>query len=674
MNFSTNRRVAIMDTECYPNYWSIGFKATDSGRVVVLERTNDMALDRVKLRKLLETFQIISFNGINYDIPMITLAMTGATCAQLKKASDMIIQSRLQPWQFYDHFGLARLSYVDHIDLFDVSPGAPTKPSLKLYAGRLYSRKMQDLPFEHDMVLTDEQLDVLRSYHGNDLDVTHDMYNELQAQLKLRVFMSNQYGIDLRSKSDAQIAEAVIKSEVERITGEKVYKPEIRKGFFRYTAPSFIRYRTQQMRDVLKIVTDAKFVVSDNGVVLMPDEIRALDVKIGSSVYNIGLGGLHSNESSTAHKSDDDYVLIDRDAASFYPNIILRAGMYPSSMGPAFLQVYRSIVARRLACKRAGKADDAESLKIVVNGGFGKTGSPYSVLYAPKMMIHTTVTGQLALLMLIEAVELCGFQVVSANTDGFVTKVKRSEIDTFEALVWDWETSTGFETEETRYRSLHSRDVNNYCGITEDGKVKLKGAYAPAGRGLKGAAGLKKNPQMEVAIDAAVRYLRDGTPVEDTIHDCRDVRKFIVIRTVKGGAMKDGELVGKAIRWYYSTQTTTGIHYRGSGTAVPKSIGAMPLMELSDELPADIDYAYYIREAYAILQDVGAKVVDPALRGRKGSTIARLPDQKTLHILDLASGVTLCGRRSDSIRDAWVEYKAVPDGRRLCAKCKAAEV
>ena len=36
------------------------------------------------------------------------------------------------------------------------------------------------------------------------------------------------------------------------------------------------------------------------------------------------------------------------------------------------------------------------------------------------MLIQTTVTGQLALLMLIENIELAGFTVVSANTDGIV--------------------------------------------------------------------------------------------------------------------------------------------------------------------------------------------------------------------------------------------------------------
>jgi DNA polymerase elongation subunit (family B) len=57
-------------------------------------------------------------------------------------------------------------------------------------------------------------------------------------------------------------------------------------------------------------------------------------------------------------------------------------------------------------------------MKIAANGVFGKLGSPWSILYAPHLMVAVTLTGQLALLMLIERAERMGISVVSANTDG----------------------------------------------------------------------------------------------------------------------------------------------------------------------------------------------------------------------------------------------------------------
>lgn len=674
MTYSNPRPTVAVDTEVFYGYWAIAFTCVDTGRTKVFEQLDDQPLDRAGVASFLKKYRIITFNGLGYDLPMIALALKGATCHELKQASDAIIQEGLRAWDFYGRFNCPLPEYVDNVDLMEVSPGSPTKPSLKLYSGRMHSRRMQELPFEHNRTLSDDDIEVLRGYHRNDMQVTVDLYNELKPQLELRCFMSDQYGVDLRSKSDAQIAEAVIKSEIERITGERVYKPEIRTGSFRYKPPAFLRFETPRMREVFDIVCAARFEVGSDGVVRMPAEIADLDIAIGSSVYRMGIGGLHSTEKSTAHKSDADYVLLDRDVASYYPNIILQTGLAPRHLGAPFLKVYQTIVESRLADKRAGRANEAETKKIVVNGGFGKLGSPYSILYSPNLMIQVTLTGQLSLLMQIEKLELCGLQVVSANTDGFVTKVLRQRLDVFEDIVWNWELDTGFETEETEYSALYSRDVNNYVAFTPSGKVKMKGAYTPAGRGLKGASGLKKNPNLEIAIEAAVNWLRDGTSIEDTIRDCRDVRKFVTIRTVKGGAMYRGEYVGKAIRWYYATGEDGCLSYKTNGNTVPKSQGAKPLMLLPDELPDDIDYSYYVREAYAVLEDVGACVVDPALQGRTGTTLARLPDQKNLHTLDLKTGIALCGKRRESIRDTWVEYKALPEGHRQCAQCKKLEI
>jgi hypothetical protein len=109
------------------------------------------------------------------------------------------------------------------------------------------------------------------------------------------------------------------------------------------------------------------------------------------------------------------------------------------------------------------------------------------------------------------------------------------------------------------------------------------------------------------------------------------------------------------------------------GNAVPKSIGARLMMTLLPYVPADIDYDYYIREAYAILQDLGVRVDDPALRGRTGQLIARLPDQKTFHIVKASTGYALCGKGRASIRESWVEQEGAPLGRAMCSKCKKAD-
>ena len=284
--------------------------------------------------------------------------------------------------------------------------------------------------------------------------------------------------------------------------------------------------------------------------------------------------------------------------ASYYPAIILNCGLKPQHMGDHFTQVYRGIVQRRLAAKHSGDKVTADSLKITINGSFGKFGSPYSALYSPVLLIQTTVTGQLALLMLIEALESEGIEVVSANTDGIVMRCPRSHLRLLDYIVWEWEHATGFETEATEYQALYSRDVNNYIAVKPDNSFKLKGVFAPAA--------LQKNPANEICTGAVVKYLIDGTPVEDSILACRDITKFVTIRTVKGGAVKGGQYLGKAVRWYYARGETGTINYKINGYTVARSEGARPLMDLPEQFPGDVDFDWYIREAHNLLADIGA--------------------------------------------------------------------
>lgn len=669
------RPIVIADTECFRDYWSIGFKSPESGRTRIFEYYDGHPLDKRAISSIFRKSTVITFNGIKYDLPMILYAMTGATTEELKEASDELIQYGTPHWVFMERHNLSMPDFIDHIDLMSVSPGNPQMPSLKIYAGRLHSRKMQELPIEHDASIGPVERQVLQAYNVNDLDVTIDLYNDLRPQFELRTLMSKEYGVDLRSKSDAQIAEAVIKHEIERLTGTRLYKPEIRAGSFQYKVPPFIEFQTPALQAVLDEIRTLKFGIDHGGIVLMPDYLKDLKITVGESVYRMGIGGLHSSETRVSHYSDDEFVLLDRDVTSFYPMIKIVLGLYPKQIGAAYLKVYKSIFDRRIAAKRAGNKNVAETLKIVLNGAYGKLGSPYSVLYAPELMIQVTLTGQLAILMLIEQMELRGMSVISANTDGFVTKVPRDRRWQFNATCFDWELQTGFNLEETEYRSLHSRDVNNYTSIAvEKGKpkVKVKGAFASSGPGLPGAAGQKKNPNMDICTDAVVAYLKDGVPIEETIEWCTDPRKFLTVRRVTGGAMKDDEPIGKALRWYYSKDVQGGFVYAKNGNAVPESIGARLMMELKDRVPADLDFDYYIREAYAILQDLGVEVIDPKLRGRTGRIMARLPDAKNVHYVEASTGVALCGKTRDSIRDSWIEFQTAPDGHRVCSKCRKA--
>ena len=569
-----------------------------TGNTRAFELFADHPLDMDTIRSIVAKFTLVSFNGNNFDMPLLSLALSGATNQAIKNASDAIILNNLRGFALERKFKFKTMTKVDHIDLIEVAPGMV---SLKIYGGRLHCKKMQDLPIEPSASISVADRELLKTYCANDLQVTQALYLKLAPQIELRAQMGKTYDLELRSKSDAQIAETVIRTQVKAITGVMPERPIIEGGtLYQYSAPSYIRFSSAPLEAVLSMVQATKFRVIDSGKVIEPDELKNAKVAIGASVYRMGVGGLHSTESSTSHVADEKTLLIDRDVASYYPSIILGSSLAPVHMGEPFLRVYRDIVEQRLAAKHAGDKVKADALKITVNGSFGKFGSKWSALYSPDLLIQTTLTGQLALLMLIEALEASGIAVVSANTDGVVIKCPVSKQDVMDDIVFEWETCTGFNTEATNYRALYSRDVNNYLAFKLDGGFKAKGAYA--------SAGLSKNPSNEICTDAVVAFLKDGTAIEDTLHACWDISRFVTIRSVKGGAIdQQGHYLGKAVRWYYSTAAQGPIRYRLNHYTVARSDGAQALMELPDKFPSDVDFDWYIAEAQTILKDIGAR-------------------------------------------------------------------
>lgn len=193
----------------------------------------------------------------------------------------------------------------------------------------------------------------------------------------------------------------------------------------------------------------------------------------------------------------------------------------------------------------------ANSLKITLNGTFGKLGSIYCSFYAPALMLAVTITGQLNLLCLIhELSKIKGVKVESANTDGVLVSYPAARRESVLKVFYQNAKRTGFEYEETPYRTVAMKDVNNYYAVTADrpaaiidkkgiryepfkgGKVKRKGLYAESG------VHANKNPTMEVCSDAVAAYLAEGIEIEDYIRSVNDIRKFVAVRNVAGGGVQ----------------------------------------------------------------------------------------------------------------------------------------
>lgn len=590
----------VMDIETYPNYFLICFKyiGLDEGKVYF----EGLDINYKKLEWMLANNTSFTFNGIDFDMVLIYYILHCYKTGKKVDEQDMynIAQGLIDGSIYWRYWlrkqGIAWGDYrFDHVDLIEVAFG---KSSLKTYAGRLNAPYMQDLPYHHNTVLSDEEKYNVLTYCWNDTDNTEILRENLAKGIKLREQMGKQYAVDLRSKSDAQIAEVVISRELEWKYGVTAKNPKIDPDYmFKYNVPENVSFQTQGMKDVLETIRNAEFRLSESDKVVMPSEIGSLKIQVHNNrktIYQMGIGGLHSTEKDMYYEYDENYMIIDRDVASYYPRIILNLRLYPKQLTNKFLDIYNSIVDRRLKAKADGDKSTADTLKIVINGSFGKFGSCYSVLFGPDLMIATTVSGQLYLLMLIERLELAGFHVISANTDGVVTRLEKERYEEFNNIIFQWERDTKFDTEETQYHGYFARNVNNYITVKPDGSTKSKGCF--------GETGISKNPAGPIVYRAVAEYLSRGIDIRDTITSCTDITQFIYVRNVKGGALdSEDQYVGKVVRWYHAKGEFFPLRYATNRNKVPGSQGAKPIMRMTDYLPNDIDFDHYIREAQKIL-------------------------------------------------------------------------
>lgn len=585
------KRLIALDVEVYKNYFLCVCKS-QAGRVVAFEMHNNVR-DAKKDQQLAAIFKIhtlVTFNGNSYDIPIVSAYLLGYDNKRLKALSDTIIKGNVPRWQINDHFPDLQVKSCDHIDLIGA---APLKASLKTYGCRIHSRKLQDLPIHPDAEITEAQAGLLRAYCENDVDVTLDMYRDLEPQIELRKQMGNTYTMDMRSMSDPQIAEAVIRhymQEQDIVVEKRTSKVKP----FKYRMPEFITFRSDELQAVQELVQAATFKVDDNGYAKLPDELDKA-IEFAGAKYKLGIGGLHSQEKKQVVWPTDDQMLGEYDVASMYPSIILGQNLYPEHLGEEFSHVYRDIFNQRIDAKRSGNKTTADTLKIVLNSSYGKFGSKYSFLYSPELLVQTTLTGQLSLLMLIERLVNAGAKVVSANTDGAVVLMDKAAKDYIDSVCDSWSDDTTYQLEWTGYDAMYSRDVNSYVAL-KDGGVKTKGAYE--------YGSLRKGYSDEVCIDAVIAHLRDGTPIEQTIDACTDMTRFLTMRGVRGGAEWRGQSLGRVVRWYKSTEGEA-IRYVSNGNKVATSDGAVPMMNLDNVLALDIDYDAYYSKARKMLKELG---------------------------------------------------------------------
>lgn len=336
-----------------------------------------------------------------------------------------------------------------------------------------------------------------------------------------------------------------------------------------------------------------------------------LNTIVDGFTFDFGTGGIHGSVESQIVESDETFVVVDLDVASYYPNLAIANKVFPKHLSETFCDIYEDVYNQRKSFAK-GTPENA-MMKLALNGVYGDSNNRFSPFYDPAYTMAITVNGQLLLCMLAEdLLKIEGLTMIQVNTDGLTVKVPREHKHLVDSKAADWEKLTGLELEEAVYSRMFIRDVNNYIAENIGGKLKAKGAYAYADLGWH------QNQSSLVIKMAAEAALVRGEDVEEFIRDHKDPFDFMLRTKVPRSSRLvtidefDKETPQQNIcRYYISTKgeklmkimpplpnkPEAGERYIGIDTAWNvKTCNNM------DDFAWDIDYDYYISEAEKLVR------------------------------------------------------------------------
>jgi hypothetical protein len=598
----------IYDIELFPNFFCSTFLNVDNeSDLKTFVICHDLKIDeKDKMKDFIEknVDMLTGYNSIFYDNPILMqiLEYSGENLhGDLYGHSQQIISSDRGG-------GYSKIKTpFKNLDLMKMMAFDKLGVSLKQCAINLKWKKIQDLPLPYDHIVKREDVETIIRYNINDVLISFELYKSLQPEIELRREMGSTYDVDLLSASDSKMANILLEKFYTNETGidiKDIKYLRTKRDFLwlKDCICSGIKFKTKKLRD-LKFETANTLVVAENNFAYKKS------LNFGNISYELGIGGLHSDDGPGLFLSDEKYIIRDLDANSYYPSIIINNKIKPDHLNEQFVNVLKKITIERLDAKKSDNKVKAKGLKITINSIFGKLGSETFWLEDAKAMLTVTVSGQLFLLMLIEALTLEGIIVISANTDGVVCKIPRKLEDKYIEICDWWQKETGFELEYVDYSMYVRSDVNNYIVKKLNGETKEKGRY------LQGID-LKKGYHYPIVPKCLYEYFVNNQPVESTLENSDDILEFCISqKSGKDFSMeyRENETVQhlqKTNRFFISKGGGSIVKVnKETGTEIGLYVGK-PTRILNDHdslLPIsnyDIDFSFYKEEAQKYINDI----------------------------------------------------------------------
>lgn len=491
--------------------------------------------DRQKLMDLYDNHKndiFVGFNSREYD----QYIFKGIVCGfDPYKISDFIINKKKRGWQF------SRLFNQIELNNFDVYKGMGDHSLKTLEAFMGHNIKETSVPFDIDRKLTAAEIGQTIEYCKHDVQELISVFIERQNEFNTNMFLIKHFGHPLSSinKTRMQIIADTLggNRKGQTFDDEFDYKIlpciKIKKytqvlDFFKNAKRDTITEMQAEEIETINLINQTK---NENKRKKLKERLLELDSKnpemFAKYFYSRSLkidimgvphvfkfGGIHGADEKPYQ---DEGIYLMADVEAYYPSMAIEYEFGKRVMDK--WDNFQLIHSENLRLKKIDKKARMP-FKIADNGITGQLKDKSSSIYDPMANNCICINGQLMLLDLIERLEEANCcSLIQSNTDGiFIKLANMSDYEIIDDIVYEWEQRTKMKMEFGLYKKVFQKDVNNYCIVGMDNKIKTKGAY------VKELSNLDND--LPIINKAMTEYMINGTPVEQTINECNDLKMF----------------------------------------------------------------------------------------------------------------------------------------------------
>lgn len=520
-------KMRFFDFEVFPHWWCCTFGDLPDGAInenikdnFVVVRSDELNA-RDKLISLMKEDDVCvaGYNIKHYDLSIANAIYQGFTPEQVKIVNDIIIRPDTA-WSTKEHirlqpFAKRKLSCV-YQDLMDDSNGSLKEKEAILGMDIMES----EVPFDKEDLTEDDKLDVIK-YNKHDVYASIVLYTEmLVTYTNTKLTLGRIFNIPekvCRASTNANIIAKVLKA-VRGHYGDtdctKIVLPKQIDAYCRANLPPKI----------------LDYILNNQ---------EGITVKLFDNTVVFGNGGIHSTYDSNIYvESDDEWVLLNVDATSYYPSMLIKFKTLSRAVTEP--KIFEEIFAERVRIKhKENKTEEDEELqrayKLVLNTTFGASGNKYLDLYDPYMCSKTCRVGQIFLASLACKLHntIPGIKIIQTNTDGILVYIRRKDIPTLEKCQAEWTAVSGINMDTDHVTKIWQRDVNNYILLKEEhGKVKIKRKGAWLNDKSRHVGYIEPKPLTAFACaKAATDFLLDGKDVVESIFYNTNFEDFVMTCT-----------------------------------------------------------------------------------------------------------------------------------------------